>query len=1241
MVDVEVEFDYDAELPDELTIRSGQLITDVKQMDGGWWEGTLKGKRGVFPDNFVKRQTSLLSLLSLKSLNRKSVSRCSSLKTNEPEDAPPQTSRFSSSVKLLKPFLSLDYSKKRWAGSCDTGLNCDHIVHLRGFQRRGTVYHNQNPHQPLRTSASTSTLLIGNNHLSLPQEIATTCDRKLEVVSKSDMKAQQKPSLSLSSSVDDGLNDDESDDIDSEVKLRPKLQTSSSKSGPIAKRQCRVLFSYAPAHEDELELQMDEVIDFLGEVEDGWWRGALNGKTGVFPSNFVEMVNSPGTGEPSLKTPPAVENILESKNKKNDPNLKEPARVDIVEASRAKISNLIQEAESKAKPGRLPISAFENKPSNSASPKKEAQSRPSFALGLVASLGGGKTNVTPVSAVNTVVIENHNLLKKSTKPASNDPAQHPLKGAERRQSPLGRESNPDLKNSTSSTSSNNVSNISAPRLPPKPVKEQCVVQFPYTALNEDELTLAEGQVVSIITKEVEDKGWWKGELEGKVGVFPDNFVKLLPSSGTNTTNGSFEELGVKAPNALKKPQRPPGSPTLKSNQQKKSGGGGGSSSTQNARQMERKLSSTSSSMDENSRGSREQLDEPDVSLPAPKKVITSSVRERSKRLFNTSKDNLNSGPDSSKRNSFGKANPPPRPKPPSASAKPVASTPTAPATVANIKPISSTFNKVTAAVTSKLAGSVGHKAQGLPSSANRHQSLPVTAQETMGVLLDNELDCVERNERLAHPTAGRAKAPKRRPPSSIFVKEAKANDDVFETMIVPETPDSSLGGDDLSESSSSKDKETLSKSLDSGLSVDCRDPSPTSQLVPPDQSREANKSRLSFKLVRKQVKDVLGGLTNGSHSSSSSDSLQKQKSNEDLTKASPPKDSVKMASAKKQPPPKPPVSVSATVVVPATVLTTANPENNKGERIIAPKVEETEKPFWLEELSRKQANRKSLLKEQQHNNHPSHQSNNSSGINSSEHASNKSKENEAPTDTNNHGAPLVPENKPVIPVKPSQIKDDVSSRKSIFLSSVKRPSSLTNHPNPEPKSLVTTTTTGSIDLSSQLAHTPPASSSTSSSTTCGSTTSVTTSCSSTTSSVTSSPEKVPQNHRGSLEKPLVSHVETNPKVVSKESKAADNDTHRPWTKSSSVKIEDSKRVKKTRDSVDNGVLAAKPDSDLDDLEKLALIDRVRRLEEVVKMMELTHKSEMSNMMSELQTERETRSNLEKELERFIRTSSIV
>ena len=54
LVDVEVEFDYEAELSDELSLKTGEIIENVKRMDGGWWEGSLHGKKGVFPDNFVK-----------------------------------------------------------------------------------------------------------------------------------------------------------------------------------------------------------------------------------------------------------------------------------------------------------------------------------------------------------------------------------------------------------------------------------------------------------------------------------------------------------------------------------------------------------------------------------------------------------------------------------------------------------------------------------------------------------------------------------------------------------------------------------------------------------------------------------------------------------------------------------------------------------------------------------------------------------------------------------------------------------------------------------------------------------------------------------------------------------------------------------------------------------------------------------------------------------------------------------
>lgn len=53
-------------------------------------------------------------------------------------------------------------------------------------------------------------------------------------------------------------------------------------------RRFKAVYSYTQNNNDELTLAVGDVIEFLGEVEEGWWRGKLSGKTGVFPSNFVE-----------------------------------------------------------------------------------------------------------------------------------------------------------------------------------------------------------------------------------------------------------------------------------------------------------------------------------------------------------------------------------------------------------------------------------------------------------------------------------------------------------------------------------------------------------------------------------------------------------------------------------------------------------------------------------------------------------------------------------------------------------------------------------------------------------------------------------------------------------------------------------------------------------------------------------------------------------------------------------------
>lgn len=49
-----VEYDYTARESDELSIRKGDIISDIIDRGGGWCEGTLADKRGMFPDNFVR-----------------------------------------------------------------------------------------------------------------------------------------------------------------------------------------------------------------------------------------------------------------------------------------------------------------------------------------------------------------------------------------------------------------------------------------------------------------------------------------------------------------------------------------------------------------------------------------------------------------------------------------------------------------------------------------------------------------------------------------------------------------------------------------------------------------------------------------------------------------------------------------------------------------------------------------------------------------------------------------------------------------------------------------------------------------------------------------------------------------------------------------------------------------------------------------------------------------------------------
>lgn len=48
-------YDYEATADDEISFDPGDLITDIEEVDDGWWMGTTSnGHRGLFPANYVE-----------------------------------------------------------------------------------------------------------------------------------------------------------------------------------------------------------------------------------------------------------------------------------------------------------------------------------------------------------------------------------------------------------------------------------------------------------------------------------------------------------------------------------------------------------------------------------------------------------------------------------------------------------------------------------------------------------------------------------------------------------------------------------------------------------------------------------------------------------------------------------------------------------------------------------------------------------------------------------------------------------------------------------------------------------------------------------------------------------------------------------------------------------------------------------------------------------------------------------
>ncbi|KFB42982.1 AGAP009037-PA-like protein [Anopheles sinensis] len=293
----------------DLVFDAGETIA-VSKKEGDWWTGTIGNRTGIFPSNYVQKQEAEAMNGNQTSYDEQPMS--AQIEQSQP---PAQTYEQETKRKQSTPAATTTTTNTTTTTPSNT-QDAEDARNQAELDSEVSQINTQPPQAPAvnedNIRYSSMSMTSATPSLRRKGEVAQVI-APYEATSSEQLSLQRGQLIMIRKKTDSGWWEGE---LQAKGRRRQigwfpatyvKILQGGRNSGrntPVSASKVELtetildkviaLYPYKALNDDELSFEKDDIIAVLGRDEPEWWRGELNGTTGLFPSNYVGPFVSSG-----------------------------------------------------------------------------------------------------------------------------------------------------------------------------------------------------------------------------------------------------------------------------------------------------------------------------------------------------------------------------------------------------------------------------------------------------------------------------------------------------------------------------------------------------------------------------------------------------------------------------------------------------------------------------------------------------------------------------------------------------------------------------------------------------------------------------------------------------------------------------------------------------------------------------------------------------------------------------------